>query len=323
MDYRLNRAFIWLVLAGALAATHTNAQPTYARRPAEAAGSQSAGNSQFRVDSTVVLVNVMVTDSRGRVVADLPRESFRIFEGNEEQKVAYFSAEDTPVSIGLVLDFSGSMKDKIGKLRDAVAEFLKTANPEDEFCVIGFRDRPDLPSGFTSAPQDIQNLVSMAESRGETALLDAIGSSVRWMKKARHARKALLIVSDGGDNHSRLRARDIRNLVRESDMEIYAIGIAGEDGLVYGASEESNGAALLDEIAEAGGGRYYEINEARDLPGLAEKIGTQIRHQYVLGYVPSHPARDGRYRRIQLKIVRPSAQPRLSAYWRRGYYAAE
>ena len=264
-------------------------------------------------------VNVAVTDARGRFVAGLEQQDFQVFEDKIAQTVAYFSAEEAPVSVALVLDFSGSMASAFGKLQQAVAEFLKSANPLDEFCLIEFRDRPEMSMGFTSAPGEIQNRVALTKPEGNTALLDAVYLGLRHMRKARNARKILLIVSDGGDNHSRFRAREVENLARESDVEIYAIGMGSSSVRTVG--DLWDGPALLNELADEAGGRCYDIDDPRGLPAVADKIGRELRHQYVLGYVPQNRQRDGRYRRIQVKIARAPGQPRLTAYWKRGYYA--
>jgi Ca-activated chloride channel family protein len=211
------------------------------------------------------------------------------------------------------------MASAFGKLQQAVAEFLKSANPLDEFCLIEFRDRPEMSMGFTSAPGAIQNRVALTKPEGNTALLDAVYLGLRHMRKARNARKILLIVSDGGDNHSRFRAREVENLARESDVEIYAIGMGSSSVRTVG--DLWDGPALLNELADEAGGRCYDIDDPRGLPAVADKIGRELRHQYVLGYVPQNRQRDGRYRRIQVKIARAPGQPRLTAYWKRGYYA--
>ncbi len=194
------------------------------------------------------------------------------------------------------------------------------ARPEDEFCLIEFRDRAELSIGFTPAHEDIENRVAQAQPAGHTAL-DAVYLGLRQMKMAHNPRKALLVVSDGGDNHSRFTAREVENLARESDVEIYTIGIPDGAGPSLGEFEASRGASLLEEISEQGGGRYYAIDNARDLPAIAERIGRELRHQYVLGYVSTKPGRDGKYRRVQVKVLRSPGQPKLWTYWRRGYYA--
>jgi Ca-activated chloride channel family protein len=313
-------AFSLLVcLASALVAADSSQDTVARRRPSATA--PDAGRPDFRADSTVVLVNVTITDGRGRAITGLQKENFRIFEEKSEQAVRYFSSEDSPVSVALVLDFSRSMTSKFRQLQEAVAQFLQVANPEDEFCLIEFRDRAELSIGFTPSPDDIRNRVALAQPAGHTALLDAVNLGLRQMKKAQNPRKALLVVSDGGDNHSRFTAREVENLARESDVEIYTIGIPDHAGRALGEFEASSGASLLEEISEQGGGQYYGIDNVRDLPAIAEKIGRELRHRYVLGYVSTNPGHDGKYRRVQVKVQRSPGQPRLWAYWRRGYYA--
>jgi Ca-activated chloride channel family protein len=309
MKRRLARVFVPILLLGVVVPPRAAPQI----RPDRA-------GQHFKVDSTLVLVNVAVTDARGHSITGLGQQDFEVFENKTEQRVAYFSTEEAPVAVGLVLDFSGSMASTFGRLQRAVAEFLKSANPLDEFCLIEFRDRPELSMGFTGALEEIQNRVAFAKPMGSTALLDAVYLGLRQMRNARNPRKVLLIVSDGGDNHSRFRARDVENLARESDVEIYAIGIVDRP-VGRHESELWEGPALLNGMADEAGGRYYEIDDARDLPAVAEKIGRELRHQYVLGYVPKDGRRDGRYRHIQVKVARAPGQPRLSVYWKRGYYA--
>jgi Ca-activated chloride channel family protein len=309
-----------LMLAACAAPQPAWPQNTVRGRTGPSLAGPDTTRGKFKVDSTLVLVNVAVTDARGRPVTGLGPQDFQVFEEKAAQTVAYFSAEEAPVSVALVLDFSGSMAAGFRQLHQAVAEFLKSANPLDEFCLIEFRDRPELSLGFTSAPEEIQYRVALTKPAGTTALLDAVQLGLRQMRKARNPRKILLIVSDGGDNHSRFSAREVENLARESDVEIYAIGIAGQSTGHF-EFEPLGGPALLSELAEEAGGRYYEIDDSRDLPAVAEKIARELRHRYVLGYVPSNQRRDGRYRHIQVKIAREPGQPRLWAYWKRGYYA--
>lgn len=318
----MKRLFLSLLFAATIAAPHGWPQNTVRRRPPSTVAGTEGASGNFQVDSTLVLVNVSVTDSHGRFVTGLARRDFQVFEEKTPQPVAYFSSEEAPISVGLVLDFSASMASRFGRLQDAVSEFLKTTNPQDELCLIEFRDEAELSMGFTGAPEEIQRRVASTEPDGKTALLDAVYMGLRQSRRARNSRKILLIVSDGGDNHSRYRARDVVNLARESDVEIYAIGVLDRStsGWPYAMLE---GPDLLNELADQAGGRYYEINDSHDLPAVAEKIGRELRHQYVLGYVPSHGRGDGRYRHIQVKIARAPAQPRLSVYWKRGYYAPE
>ncbi|MFN7995715.1 MAG: VWA domain-containing protein [Bryobacteraceae bacterium] len=307
---------VFLLLAICASTAHTAPPPERTSRATANLGSAP----QFRADSSVVIVNASVTDSRGHAVAGLPPASFHVFEDGIEQKIAYFSTDDAPVSMTLVLDYSFSMKPKFKLLRQAVAELMKASDPADEFCLIGFRDRPEAPLGFTDAAEIESRLISV-EPRGNTALLDAVDLGLRSFKRANHARRALLIVSDGEDNHSRLRPWEVKSAAREADGEIYAIRLDTSYRPVGKPREVEEGAALLEDIAGPGGGAYYDIDDVRELPGMVRKIGEQLRHEYVLGYVPNHSERDGKYRRIRLKLSPPSGQPRLSARWKRGYYS--
>ena len=177
------------------------------------------------VDVNLVLVNVTVTDDWNRIVTGLDKENFSVLEGSEVQQVRHFSSEDAPISLGVIFDMSGSMNDKIMKAREAVIEFFKTANPQDEFFMITFNDRPELRADFTKSVEDIQGKLVYTVPQGSTALLDAIYMGVSKMKDARNSKKALLIISDGGDNHSRYTENEIKAMVKEADVQIYSIGI--------------------------------------------------------------------------------------------------
>jgi len=181
--------------------------------------------ASIKVDVPLVLVNVTVTDPMNRLVTGLGIEHFEVFEDKEEQEITQFGAEDAPLSMGMVFDASGSMGHKMSKAREAVAQFAKTANPEDEFFLVQFNDRPEMVNNFTHEVEDIQNRLTFTQSKGRTALLDAIYLGINKMKEAKNSKKALLIISDGGDNSSRYTEREIKNLVKEADVQIYAIGI--------------------------------------------------------------------------------------------------
>jgi Ca-activated chloride channel family protein len=277
--------------------------------------------SDIRVQSTLVLIPVTVTDPLNRFVTGLDRENFRIFEDKIEQKVTHFASEDAPLSVGLVFDTSGSMGSKLDKSRQAVAQFFKTANPEDEFFLIQFNDRPEMVVDFTTHLEEIQNRLTFTQSKGRTALLDAVYMALHKMKKAINARKALLIISDGGDNSSRYTESEIKNLVREADVQIYAIGIFEQISNRGRTPEELSGPGLLSEIAEQTGGRHFPVENLNELPDVAAKIGIELRNQYLLGYTPTNSQRDGKYRRVQVKLVQPRGLPPLRAFWRLGYYA--
>jgi VWFA-related protein len=275
----------------------------------------------IRVDTVLVPIPVAVTDAMGRFVTGLEKENFRLTEDRVEQEILTFSSEDAPLSVGVVFDTSGSMGAKLAKSRQAVAAFLKTANPEDEFFLVQFNDRPQLTVSFTAEIEDIQSRLSFVQSKGRTALLDGVYLGMHEMKKARNGRKAILIISDGGDNSSRYTESEVRNAVREADVQIYAIGIFEPVGGRGRTPEELAGPGLLGEITQQTGGRHFAVDNLAELPDVAAKIGLELRNQYVLGYTPKNHARDGKYRRVQVRLVKTSGLPPLKAMFRSGYYA--
>jgi Ca-activated chloride channel family protein len=272
----------------------------------------------LKVDVDLVLVPVTITDPLNRLVTGLDKENFQLFEGNAAQEIRTFSAEDAPVSLGVIFDSSGSMSSKMDRAKDAVVEFFKTANPQDEFFMITFSDEPEEVTDFTSSVDEIQSKLVFAVPRRRTALLDAIYMGVSKMRQAKYAKKALLIISDGGDNHSRYTEGEIKALVKEADVMIYAIGIYDH---YFPTQEERLGPALLSEITELTGGRAFTIDNPNDLADVATKIGIELRNQYVLGYRPSKVVRDGKWRKIKVKLMPPKGLPPLRVYARMGYYA--
>ncbi len=272
----------------------------------------------IKVDTDLVLVPVTITDPMNRLVTGLDKENFNVFEGKDQQEIRHFSSEDAPVSIGVIFDMSGSMSSKIDRARDAVVEFFKTANPQDEFFMITFSDRPELVADFTSSVDDIQSRLVFTVPKGRTALLDAIYLGVNKMRQAKYPKRALLIISDGGDNHSRYTEGEIRSTVKEADLEIYAIGIYDH---VMATPEEQAGPALLSEITELTGGRAFTIDNPNDLSDVATKIGVELRNQYVIGYRPKNRAHDGKWRKIRVKLIPPKGLPPLRVYAKTGYYA--
>jgi VWFA-related protein len=277
--------------------------------------------TSIRIDSTLVQIPVTVADPLNRFVTGLEKEHFKVFEGKVEQTIVQFSSEDVPLSIGLVFDTSGSMGPKLQKSRQAAVQFFKTANPEDEFFLIEFNDRPELVVPFTTDTEDIQNRLAFTQSKGKTALLDGVYMAMNTMKKARNPRKAVLIISDGGDNNSRYTEGEIKNAVREADVQIYGIGIFEPMGSRGRTPEEMSGPGLLSEVAELTGGRCYNVENINEIADIAAKIGIELRNQYMLYYRPKNLVRDGKYRHVQVKLVQPRGLPPLKPFYRLGYYA--
>lgn len=273
------------------------------------------------IDVDLALVNVTVTDPYNRLVTGLDPDNFRIFENNVEQEIQYFSSEDVPISIGVIFDLSGSMANKVGKSKEAALQFFKTANGQDEFFLVSFNDRAEVMSTFTSSVEDLQSRILSASAKGRTALLDGIYLGLSEMSTARNAKRALLIISDGGDNNSRYTERDIKRLVREADTQLYSIGIFDPFEYRSRTEEELNGPSLLTEVTALTGGRAFTVENVNELPDIATKIGSELRNQYILGYHPSNKSHDARWRKIKVKMRAPKGLPRLSVYAKTGYYA--
>ena len=285
-------------------------------RPRKAAPDEPRTQATIRVDTNLILVPVSVNDSLNRPVTGLERENFRVFEDKVEQQIAQFAMDDEPVAVGLVFDTSGSMGSKLQRSRLAAAQFFKTSNPEDEFFLVEFDNSPRLEIPLTKDSGQIENQLTFSRSKGSTALLDAIYLALHEMKRSKKNKKALLVISDGGDNHSRFTVSEVRSLVRESDVLIYSIGVFGGGSTV----EEAGGPGLLANISEQTGGRMFEAN-AIELPDIAQKIGVELRNRYVIGYSSRNQPHDGKYHRIQVVVVPPRGLRQLRAHWRTGYNA--
>jgi Ca-activated chloride channel homolog len=274
----------------------------------------------IRRDVDMVLVPATVTDPYGRLVTGLEQSNFRIFEDGVEQEVVHFASTDVPISVGVVFDMSGSMANKLDKSKMAAVQFMKTSSPQDEFFLVNFNDRAQLVTPFTGSVDHLQDNLMVTSARGQTALIDGIYLGLSQMRGASNSRKALLIISDGGDNHSRYSEADIRKFAEEADVQIYAIGIFDPVGQCN-TPEECNGPALLDELTRLTGGRTFTVRQLDDLPDTAAKISMELRNQYVLGYRPSNLKRDGKYRKLKIKISGPRGLPPLHVDAKYGYYA--
>ena len=288
-------------------------------KPADSEADRITPN--LRIDTNLVLIPVTVTTPLNQFVTQMEKEHFRLIEDKQEQEITYFASFDAPLSIGLVFDASGSMGSKLTKSRQAAAEFFKTANPEDEFFLVQFNDRPQLVVPFTRNTDEIMSRLTFTQAKGRTALLDGIYQALQTLRKGKNPRKALLIISDGGDNSSRYTESEVRNLLKEADAQMYAIGIFEPIGNRGRTAEELSGPGLLSELAEMTGGRHLPVDNINDLPDIAAKIGIELRNQYVLGYVSKNQQRDGKYRKVTVKLNQPRGLPPLRALHRQGYYA--
>jgi VWFA-related protein len=295
-------------------------EPTVNIEP-RASGLQNRLLPQMRVDANLVLVPVLVTDHLDRVVFGLDKEDFRVFDDKVEQQISHFAQEDLPISVVLVVDTSGSMRRKLNTARVAVGEFLKASNPEDEFALIEFADRARLVAGFTQDSGLIRDQLTFLQSRGQTSLVDAIFLAFNQMKHARHARKAIVAFSDGGDNSSRYGKNDLKRQLRESDIQVYSIAIQESPYQRNDTPEDMDGSYLLSAIANQTGGRMLMVESLNSLPDIAQKVGSELRNQYVLGYSPSTATGDGRYHQISVRLPQPKGRTKMRASFRTGYFS--
>lgn len=264
----------------------------------------------------------MVTDSKGAPVTDLGRDDFKLFEGEREEKINYFYSEDAPISVGLIVDLSSSMGNKLDRVREAVNEFFKIADPQDDYFVITFSDKPKLLANTTQSTATIQARLAEMKAKGNTALADAIHAGLLKLRTAQYRRKALVIVSDGGDNMSRYSLRSVRNLAKESDAQIYAVDVCDAPGvLITKKLEEKFGKQWLTQVTEVTGGRTIAVDNAAKIPPAAAQISRELRNQYVLAFHPEEAQRDGKWRKLKVKVTRvPSLLP-YQVYYRTGYMA--
>ncbi len=287
--------------------------------PAHSQTLPDAGTA-FRAETTLVVVPVSVTDKTNRYVLGLEKENFQIFEDGAKQVITHFSSEDAPLSVGLIVDVSGSIGSQLNTSRKAVGEFLKTLNPSDEVFLVECSDQAQVSIHFTHDAAAINDQLKTATSGGLTALLDAVRLGIDEMKGAKNPRKALLVISDGGDNNSHYTSQQVEDLVRAADVQIYAMGVF--EPLTFGfTASELSGPRVLSELSEQTGGRALAATGSQDLTGIAARIGLELRNQYVLAYSPANKDRDGKYRHVQVKLLTPEALPDLKARWRLGYFA--
>lgn len=271
----------------------------------------------IRKSVELVLVPVTVMDDAHRIISGLRQENFQLYENKRPQSIKNFWKEDEPVSVGIILDVSGSMKDKIDRAREAVMALLNASNTQDEFFLVTFADQPRMLHDFTQAADEIKSELVFATPNGRTSLLDAIVLSVNNMKKARYRRKALVIISDGGDNRSRYTEKDVKSMIKEADVMVYSIGVF--DALPT-TVEERLGPELLANISGVTGASAYVLDNLALLPRIAEHVALELRNQYILGYSPEEVQHDGKWRKIKVSLALPRGLPSLHVQARTGYY---
>jgi Ca-activated chloride channel family protein len=290
-----------MLLSAALAAPQTDARP----------------QRSVKVDVDLVLVNASVTDRDGHSVTGLDKNGFHVWEDKVEQQIQYFSAEEVPVSVGIIFDISSSMADKISVARDALTTFLKTGSREDEYSLVEFNTRPQATQNFTSDVTEVENRLALVAPSGSTALYDAVYLGVQQLRQAQNHRKALLLITDGEDNHSHYTFSDVKEILKESDVQVYAIGVGGLP-IATATKGHKSGRAVLEDLVNLTGGQAFFTTDSRKLETVSEKISEDLRNQYVLGYVPTNSTKDGRWRKLSLK-VNPSSK--VGVHARSGYFA--
>ena len=276
-------------------------------------------NPTLKVDVDLVLVNATVTDPQNRYVTGLEKEHFQIWEDKLEQRIEYFSAEDVPISLGVIFDVSGSMKDKISTARDAAVTFLKTGNPEDEYFLVEFANRPEVAEDFTTDVTRLQNRLIFTPAKGMTAMYDSVYLGLEKLKEGNNPKKALLLITDGEDNRSRYTFSNVKDFVKEQDVQIYGIGIVDDFNSQLGSGH--TGRAMVEELSDLTGGRAFFPDSVYDLEDICTKIAVELKNQYVIGYSSTNAAKDGKWRKLRLKINPPKGLPHLNVRSKSGYYA--
>jgi VWFA-related protein len=315
---------VCLLLAAFFAASGTYAQiPVAAPPPPPPPGQQEGGTSpqggRIKVDVNLVVLHTTVNDDRGKFVDGLAQDNFRVYEDKVEQKLSIFKREDIPVSMGLVIDNSGSMRDKRPRVNEAALTLVQSSNPQDEAFVVNFNDDfyLDLDKDFSSSIPELKEALERIDSRGSTALYDAIIGSLDHLKKGAKEKKVLLIVTDGEDNTSRNSLEKTLREVQKTSTVIYTIGLLGQEN----KKSAKNAKRALSEIALASGGLAFFPENVDDVHAICEQVAHDIRHQYTLAYYPSNGARDGTFRTVHVDVIPPRGHGKLVARTRNGYYA--
>jgi Ca-activated chloride channel family protein len=282
------------------------------------AAEKSREDTAIKVGLDVVLVPVAVTDDQFRPVEGLTADNFQIWEDKVEQQIQYFSAEDTPVSIGLLLDISGSMRSAFNAARSAAINFLKTSNAEDEYFLVEFSDTPKIAQNFTTDVNKLERIVAVLGAQGYTAFLDAVYLALDNVRFGVQPRKALVMITDGEDNHSRYTLNNVKDVLKESDAQLYAVDIGYQ-----AAKGHSFGRMVLDELTELSGGRVLSLKSMDDLDAVCAQISRELKSQYVLGYVSSNRKTDGKWRKLRVKVNPPARAPRMNVRTKAGYHASQ
>lgn len=283
----------------------------------------SVGGPTLKADVELALIPVTVTDHRGALVMGLSAEQFAVKDDKQSQNLVSFSYETGPASVGIIFDVSGSMRLKNSAARASLKGLLETIEPDDEVMLVTFANTATIAVPFTPDVSSIRNTTLYAESRGSTALFDAIALTIRQMKHAKHQRKLIFLISDGGENHSRLSDREFRRFLQEADVPVHGVSVQDSFPRTRHRSRalrEEDGPAIMREVSDLTGGQHYTVNHSRDGEGLALRVGSWMHQYYLLGYKPAPHGQCVKYRAIEVKVTRHKGQPRLYVYSRRGYW---
>jgi Ca-activated chloride channel homolog len=324
----LGRNFL-IVLAALFGVTSAQAQnpspisPSGPPPPPGMATPQNQKGGVIKSSVDLVVLHTTVVDDRGNFVADLKENSFRVFEDKVEQKLSVFNREDIPVTMGLVVDNSGSMREKRAQVNAAALSFVRTSNPQDEAFVVNFNDEfyLDINEDFTNDSKELNDALERIDARGSTALYDAVVGSLDHLKKGHKDKKVLLVITDGDDDASRLSFAATVKAATQSSAAIYAIGVFSDDDRKSNKKMVRNSRKILTTLAEATGGLAYFPENLADVESVCKQVARDIRNQYTLGYYPTNTAKDGSFRSVQVLVTPARGEGKLSVRTRSGYYA--
>ncbi len=310
---RFNLAFISLFAAAVLPAQRPAPPP-----PPDAGAERADQGAIFRSDTRLVVLPVTVVDKSGHLVTNLPQSAFQVFENGTQQQIKVFKREDVPVSLGLVVDNSGSMRDKRQKVKEASLTLVKSSNPQDEVFVVNFNDEAFLDTkDFTSDITEMEEALSKIDSRGGTAMRDAIRMSIDHLKEKAHKdKRVLVVVTDGNDNASMINLENLVKAAQQSEVLIYTIGLLSEEE----HREAKRAERALKALAQATGGDSFFPKDVSEVERIAKQVAHDVRNQYTIAYSPGNQALDGSFR--QIKVV-ANAPGRPTVRTRTGYYATQ
>jgi Ca-activated chloride channel family protein len=298
--------------------------PAATQSPSPAPKQQKMGTElddrSLITNTDLITLTVTVTDTYGRYVSGLSKSAFAVFDNKQQQEISYFSDDDSPVSVGVIFDVSGSMSgDKVKRARDALSKFIQTSHDSDEYFLIAFNSRAQLLLDRTRDGDSVLNKLTFVETKSQTALYDACYLGVEKVQRGTHPKRALLLISDGQDNDSRYTFNELRKLLKESDVTLYAIGIlSGSDA---GSAMGMEGQGILDELSGVSGGKAFFPRSAAEMDDIFEQIALELRHQYSIGYKPEAFASDGKWHKVKVKVTAPRGLPKLFVRSKEGYYA--